>query len=257
MGLLLPRSNHLDRSGIGGKAFVRRDQRHGLGDRLRDEHPVERVGVNGRKARELHGVLRRDGKLVKSICLQRITDCRGVGYEILPAPRGLDRDLPQARGAVEELMAPVAEEARYAGRQLPGSVHVPEQQLRIHQESAHLRFRPVAVGGTPVNSAAISSSNIVLKSSGIGAPFKPPIFTGLRASSIGTRRAAGPPALARTISSPACTRSTRRGKCVLPFLLLFGFLETNQSYPSGVRAPPQGKERAPPGPPPPRRRAVG
>src|SRR5258706_4672204 len=238
MGLLLPRSNHLDRSGIGGKAFVRRDQRHGLGDRLRDEHPVERVGVNGRKARELHGVLRRDGKLVKSICLQRITDCRGVGYEILPAPRGLDRDLPQARGAVEELMAPVAEEARYADRQLPGSVHVPEQQLRIHQESAHLRFRPAAVCRTPANSAAISSSNIVLKWSGTGAPFRPPIFTGLRASSIGTRRAAGRPALAMTISSPACTRSTRRERCVLASWILMGFLDSTMSSPLALRPRP-------------------
>src|SRR5438132_13704756 len=105
-------SDHLDRSRIGAQALVRGDERHGLGDRLRDEHPVERVGVNGRKAREPHGVLRGYGKLMKSVCLQGIADRRRVGGEVLAAPRGLDRDLPQARRTVEELMAAVAKEAR-------------------------------------------------------------------------------------------------------------------------------------------------
>src|SRR6185503_9362638 len=137
-------------------------------DRLRDEHAVERVGVNRRKARERDGVLRGDGKLVEPVRIEGVADRRGVGGEILAPARGLDRDLPEAGRAVEELVPAVLEEPRHLGGQLPRSVDVPEQQLRVDEEAAHFRLRFGAGSEIPENSASISFSNIVLKSSGTG-----------------------------------------------------------------------------------------
>ena len=47
----------LNRSGIPGEPLVRGDQGHRLDDRLRDQHPIEWVAMQGRQARERDGML--------------------------------------------------------------------------------------------------------------------------------------------------------------------------------------------------------
>src|SRR5687767_7672772 len=185
---------------------------------------------------ERHRVLAGDRELMESVRFERVSDRRRIRNEVFATPRSFDRDLPQAGGAVEELVPAIAEEASNASRQLPGTVDVPQQQLRVHKEAAHFRLRAGPVAEAPVKSASISFSSIVLKSSGTGArAFRPPIRTGLRAPSMGTSRAAGRPALAMMISSPASTRSIRRERCVFASWMFTDFMDLTKSSPLGCQ----------------------
>jgi hypothetical protein len=105
------------------------EQRDPLDERLREQKPVEWILVQRRKAIDVDGVLAGDRKLRVAVIQERATQDARLDAEIIAAEGGLDRDLPQARGAEKKFVGRIVEVPLRAGGEALRLTCGPEEEL--------------------------------------------------------------------------------------------------------------------------------
>src|SRR5512132_2977305 len=175
-------------------------KRKRLDKALRNQQTVERISMNRWKpchSRRVHCSYR---QLEKAHLGQSGQQLREIDPKIFASERALDRDFPNARRAVIHLVVVVFQKLTRFTRQPLAARCRPEQQVGVEQKPH--RFRPS-------KARIMESGNGALKSSGIlNLPSSSPRRRWPRDAVNGTSLAAGLPARAMTISSPASARST-------------------------------------------------
>src|SRR5689334_429269 len=146
-----------------------------------------------------------DRQLDVAIVEECPTENTRLDAKVLAAQQRLDRDLPNAGGAEQELIIRILEQSFGTSGKTLWLTSRPEEDLRV-QEELHA---PVP------NSAAISRSPIRSKSFGtLISPFRNPMRFRFAGASRRDTFTSGFPALAMTNDSPFAARSTRRERCV-------------------------------------------
>jgi hypothetical protein len=101
------------------------EQQQGLRHALRDQHAIERVAVNRRQRADLRRVRAGNRQFDESHLHESGSELARVDVEVRTLERGLDGDLPQARGAVVDLVlgASMSSRTGLARRSLLAAAH--------------------------------------------------------------------------------------------------------------------------------------
>ena len=112
-----------------------------LGPRLRDQQPVERIAMDGRKSSDTEGVMELHRKDLEAVLLELFGDeYLGLVGESHAAQTGLDRDLPGARRAEVDLVRSVGDHPARPARQLGAVGDPPEKGMGIEKDPHSNRF---------------------------------------------------------------------------------------------------------------------
>src|SRR5260370_1655388 len=194
---------------VDGQCLVGCEEPQRFGDRLGDQHPIERITmIPERQAARCHSMLPCDWELQKSCLPKSIQQIRG--FDLDPAVRYLDRNFPRRYGADKDSVGFIYELPSFSWQRTGCS---PQRELSIQQQSHLCGFlRGFSESGPPPfsNSSRTSSGSGSSKLSAIQIlPFKVPyLIGGCFSWGSGPSMATGVPDLAMTVPSPRAAAST-------------------------------------------------
>ena len=127
----LPESLHL----ISVEVSIDADQRNRLGHRLRDQQSVERIAMMEGHLSQRSGVSRQDGQDRKGITRQLSLNKHIIGLrQRVLADADLDRDLPVARRADQDIIVAIGDQCASLIRELRVIEDEPQKGVRIQQQ---------------------------------------------------------------------------------------------------------------------------
>ncbi len=144
--LTCERSDFSHRRPVTRQLLIVGGKRDSLHERLRKQHPIERVLVKRRQSVHVHCMLAVDLKFHVAMIEERSAQQPRLDLEVLPAEGILDRDLPEACRAEQQFVLRVFDQLACRGCELSGVTGRPKQYLAVEQDF-HLR---------PENMAAIA-----------------------------------------------------------------------------------------------------